>query len=140
MFHTAFNDLFEQVINAEFNTVDQVQDKILDAIDSDNNAPSSTVPVIAMLDQSVSTGTLLTEDLYASFMPVLKALSLKDYVAMLEYWQSLGSDLDDESQFIAELFDVIDSYSPDGYYFGSHIGDGSDFGFWKSEDFWNTED
>lgn len=33
-----------------------------------------------------------------------------------------------------ELEDLCDMYAPDGYYFGAHIGDGSDFGYWKCEE------
>lgn len=27
-----------------------------------------------------------------------------------------------------------EDFAPDGFYFGSHIGDGSDFGFWEMEE------
>lgn len=33
-----------------------------------------------------------------------------------------------------ELFDIMNNYSPDDCYFGSHIGDGSLLGYWPSED------
>jgi len=32
------------------------------------------------------------------------------------------------------LFDTLNSYAPDGFYFGAHHGDGADFGFWLNEE------
>lgn len=45
-----------------------------------------------------------------------------------ERWSS-----DDVDIFLLELNNILESYAPEGYYFGTHIGDGSDFGFWKCE-------
>jgi len=39
----------------------------------------------------------------------------------------------DAQEIIASLFDALDQLSPDGYYFGSHPGDGADFNYWESE-------
>ena len=47
-----------------------------------------------------------------------------------ERWES-----DDMSYFLNEtLFDILNDYAPEGYYFGAHPGDGSDFGFWVIDD------
>jgi hypothetical protein len=32
-----------------------------------------------------------------------------------------------------ELTEVLERYAPEGYYFGTHPGDGSDFGYWRDE-------
>lgn len=47
-----------------------------------------------------------------------------------KYWKSEDSsyDLNDD------LFNTMNGVAPEGHYFGSHPGDGSDFGFWKDED------
>lgn len=42
-----------------------------------------------------------------------------------ERWSS-----EDMTFFLEELFDMLDAYSPEGYYFGAHPGDGSDYGYW----------
>lgn len=47
-------------------------------------------------------------------------------------------DLDPADQDAPELVDTLfiklDEAAPDGYYFGAHPGNGSDFGFWEVED------
>jgi len=46
------------------------------------------------------------------------------------YYESKDSDYDLES-----LFDALECYAPQGFYFGAHPGDGSDYGLWLCEDF-----
>lgn len=43
-------------------------------------------------------------------------------------------DSEDATYMSEELFNVMDEYSPEGHYFGSHPGDGSDYGYWPNED------
>lgn len=43
-------------------------------------------------------------------------------------------DSDEVSFFLnEELWEIMESYAPEGYFFGSHPGDGSDYGYWKNE-------
>lgn len=42
-----------------------------------------------------------------------------------EYWHSENSTM-----LLFDLFDILDKYAPEGYYFGEHEGCGSDYGFW----------
>ena len=42
-------------------------------------------------------------------------------------------DSEDMIFFVENLFDVLNTYAPEGYYFGATEGDGSDYGFWSEE-------
>lgn len=85
---------------------------------------------------SVSWGTHRSEDLIPRFIDTLAQLDKRQAAAFraelpedLEpnnpYWES-----EEAYWLLEELFDVLDTFAPDGYYFGAHEGDGSDFGFW----------
>lgn len=41
--------------------------------------------------------------------------------------------MDEGDGIVTELFDKLDALAPAGMYFGSHPGDGSDFGWWAGE-------
>lgn len=109
----------------------------------------SGVKIYADLDCSVSHGTMRSCDLIPRFLDVIK--DTPEYAQIMlsinganwnlcvitdagasdndERWES-----DDISMFLNEsLWDVLNSYAPDGYYFGAHPGDGSDYGFWNCE-------
>ena len=43
-------------------------------------------------------------------------------------------DSEDAHYLLECLFDDLNDTAPDGYYFGAHPGDGSDFGFWPIDD------
>ena len=80
-----------------------------------------------------------TQDLIPAFMDVVR--DTPEYVQVMdavpahakedkdaEWWNS-----DEAAGLLESLFATLNSHSPEGHYFGAHPGDGSDYGFWKTE-------
>jgi hypothetical protein len=88
---------------------------------------------------TVSHGTLRNEDLLSTFARELEHLTT-DYRTRSELEliadADAVTDFDSEhaSEIVHALFDALDNHAPEYCYFGSHEGDGSDFGFWPSMD------
>lgn len=98
------------------------------------------------LNQSVIRGTLRPQDLLPAFLDVLADVAPDECVKLTiqpygfvpahaqddenaDWWQS------EECWWcIGELTDALDACAPEGYYFGTLDGDGSDFGFWQIEE------
>ena len=84
-----------------------------------------------------------TQDLIPAFLEAVRRYADAEYTQIMaspfsfipawvtdegddcEWWNSeeAGYRLDD-------LFNILDNQAPEGYYFGAHEGDGSDFGYW----------
>ena len=89
---------------------------------------------------SVSSGTLREEDLIPAFESVLDVAGVKyerpDSVNKLtgggeltiDEWEEVSAYLNED------LFDAMNDIAPEGTCFGSHPGDGTDFGFWRATD------
>jgi len=91
---------------------------------------------------SVSHATMRAEDLVPAFVSAVRAIEGESIESQLEsklayienesekdgYYESEDSQYD-----LDWLFDTLDALAPDGCYFGSHLGDGSDYGFWECE-------
>jgi len=102
----------------------------------------SNVQIHANLSETVIHATLRPQDLIPAFLEVIK--DTVEYHQMMtaaffpvpssaledddhEYWNS-----EDCSYFLNEtLFNLLDRYAPEGYYFGNTEGNGSDFGYWE---------
>ncbi len=95
---------------------------------------------------TVSHGTLRNADLIPAFESALRLLAPAAYEQCLlapfnqvpedaradgrdPWWESEAADI-----WCGQLADTLNEYAPEGHYFGSHVGDGSDFGFWPIED------
>jgi len=83
------------------------------------------------------------QDLIPAFLTELQSLDAGDYRQVREDYPEYNYTLKDDDPFwdseaaaymIDVLFDYLDNYAPEGHYFGAHVGDGSDFGFWEHEE------
>jgi hypothetical protein len=88
----------------------------------------------------VSHGTLRNQDLLAAFGSELRNAPdvAWDHLQLAEEADAMLEletyDSEDGSELVNELIDALTAYAPDGCYFGTHPGDGSDFGFYQAED------
>lgn len=100
----------------------------------------------AQLAGTVSHGTMRTEDLIPAFLNVLADYDMEEHDRIRDdyhhhIWEddadTEGFDYDSEdAQYMLEaLFNALNDIAPEGMYFGSHPDDGSDYGFWESEDY-----
>lgn len=86
---------------------------------------------------SVIHGTLRSFDLVYAFIDELDFLGQD--ISEYEYLDQIPEDdpfwdSEDARMLVEELMDKLNELAPEGYYFGVHPGDGSDFGFWPVMD------
>ena len=83
-------------------------------------------------------GTLRSEDLIPAFADELELLDeQKEFVSLVKEANKFKDweDVEECGWLIERLVDALSEFAPEGCYFGSTEGDGSDFGFWTCEDF-----
>lgn len=88
---------------------------------------------------SVSTATLRTQDLIANFEDALQDsnVTVKRPAAVNRYVRDRkvrNGDEQEASYYLDELTEKLEELAPPYVYFGSHEGDGADFGYWVSFD------
>ena len=101
---------------------------------------------------SCSTGTLRPEDLIPSFCALLTDVlrwaeaesdcdpdGLQDTLSKLEVIEGAADDDDyfesEDATYDQEwLTDMLNEYAPESVIFGSHEGDGADFGYWETDE------
>jgi len=89
---------------------------------------------------SISTATMRVEDLLPVFADMLSYLdTLSEYTWLIDECEQIiaRADWDAEETFYVlneSLWDALDSFAPEGAYFGAHPGDGADYGYWMAED------
>lgn len=83
---------------------------------------------------SVSCGTMRPEDLIPKFMDILIEYNVEVYNSFMSDPDFLIGYEENQGRLLDALLDELNDLSPDGYYFGSHPGDGSDYGYWRVEE------
>lgn len=68
-------------------------------------------------------------EIWKSSPNLLQALCDKQAGVGTNWWNS-----EEATEICMELQDALQNYAPEGHYFGTHMGDGSDFGYWNDED------
>ena len=89
----------------------------------------------------VSSGTMRPEDLIPEFAWELRNLrgslprDLSADIRKCERAWENGESFEFEDEVLSDLFDALNDYAPPYCYFGSHPGDGADYGFWPIDGF-----
>jgi hypothetical protein len=97
---------------------------------------------------SVSHSTMRTPDLLSAFLSEIRSIEQEAEASLLpspvaaaaEQAIEAEDDSEQAQEILQELADALNLAAPFGYVFGAHPGDGSDFGFWLSEDWCDAFD
>lgn len=96
---------------------------------------------------TVCHGTMRPQDLIPAFMAAVANVDPPAYEQMVTapfppvpaYVYDEGDncpwwDSEDAMCVLEALTEALEAAAPEGYYFGAHPGDGSDFGYWEMEE------
>ena len=96
------------------------------------NRPTLTRPTLP--EGTISHGTMQARDLIPAFLDALRACNPGLAEQLDAERPSIYSD--EMPEWLNEtLWDAMEAHAPEGYYFGSHPGDGSDYGIWPVESY-----
>jgi hypothetical protein len=93
---------------------------------------------------SISSGTMREEDLIPEFVYILKQFSKGKNKAQYKECKEIEKRMQSENYYQSEeagfdlnefLIDALQNYALPYFYFGSHPGNGADYGYWLSENF-----
>lgn len=99
---------------------------------------------------TVSHGTMRLEDLLPDFASELEyhvqnnaeawcrdggRMRRDKYMELIGEAREIDADDENASEVLDKLFNALNDFAPPYAYFGSHPGDGCDYGFWLEEDF-----
>ena len=90
---------------------------------------------------SIISGTMDYEELGPAFIDEIERITGENQDTLRAEYDSMAEDPtanEDIICFVDELFDTLNEYAPDYGYFGAHMGDGADYGFWPIENIVET--
>ncbi len=109
--------------------------------------PEDVDPDEKWKNYSVSHATMRPQDLIPAFLDCIKEIAPAHYEGLMvnPFCEPPSYAMDDDnspywdgescSAFLNEtLWTILEEHAPEGFYFGSHPGDGSDYGFWEVEE------
>jgi hypothetical protein len=99
--------------------------------------------IVARDGMCVSTDTTRDDHLITSFSNLLRSYGIKhplldEATDKIAIWQ--GRDMrsyepcEADCHLADDLFDLLASLAPEGFWFGTQVGDGACFGFWRADD------
>lgn len=97
------------------------------------------VDIDELLNQSISHGTMLPNNIWEA----IKSEGLDSLIPQetAEWMEAAlkSEDQEEQDEALGQVFDELNALAPEGFYFGSHPGDGSDYGFWQDPDWDDLE-